>query len=333
LTVAVARRVHKRWSWTGLLLSLVAAALWGLAPVATKAALQGFTPEFVGCFRLAVAAVFFRALAGRGGRWFVANGWTWLAGVALGADFIFYNYGVQRTAANVAGLVINVELVSTIGFAVWLLGEQLSGRRVLGCAVTVAGVLVVTLDPGALARAAGGGRLVGDVLVMSAGVAWSLFAVAQRRGADGANLFRRLAPIFSVATLTTLPLLLQRGAWTFAPAPLSVAMLAILVVFGTALVYWVYARAQELIDVSVLAILLCSIPVFAVLFAYAVLGEPLTARLAVGGAIVVGGILVIAGEKGPAPEAAEVLVPRGVRPRRRVASAPPVNQLDSLSES
>src|SRR4029077_2306222 len=130
----------------GVFLALIAAGLWGLTPVATKVALEGFSPEFLAFVRLVAAAVLFRALAGSGARWVVADLWIWVAGAGLGADFILYNYGVGRTAANVAGLVINIELLSTIAFAVWILGERLNMRRIFGGAITVAGVLIVTLD-------------------------------------------------------------------------------------------------------------------------------------------------------------------------------------------
>src|SRR2546427_1653157 len=110
----------------GIILALIAAGVWGLTPVATKIALEGFTPEFLGFVRLIAAAALFRVLAGNGARWFAADVWVWLAGAGLAADFILYNYGVERTAANVAGLVINIELLSTIAFAVWILGERLN---------------------------------------------------------------------------------------------------------------------------------------------------------------------------------------------------------------
>src|SRR5690242_11314918 len=82
----------------GVVLALISAGLWGLTPVATKIALGGFTPEFLGFIRLIAAAALFRALAGSGTRWFAADIWVWVAGVGLGADFILYNYGVERTA-------------------------------------------------------------------------------------------------------------------------------------------------------------------------------------------------------------------------------------------
>src|SRR5689334_2068281 len=115
----------------GIALALISAGIWGLTPVATKIALDGFTPEFLGFIRIVAAAALFRALAGSGTRCFVADIWVWLAGAGLGADFILYNYGVERTAANVAGLVVNIELLSTIVLAVWILGERLNSRRIV----------------------------------------------------------------------------------------------------------------------------------------------------------------------------------------------------------
>lgn len=281
----------------GVLLALLSAALWGLTPVVTKGALAGFTPEFLSFVRLAVAAIIFRALAGRDARLFVGDGWIWLAGAGLGADFVLYNYGMQFTAANVAGLVINIELLSTIGFAMWILGERLNARRVVGGAITIAGVLIVSLDGLDFSDVTRRDRAFGNLLVMLAGISWSLFAVAQRRTTAGKTLYARLTPIFSVAALFTVPLMLLPGAWIVKPTISSVLMFVVLTVFGTGVVYWVYGRAQEMIDVSVLSILLCSIPVFAVLFAYLLLKEPVTLQLAAGGMVILSGIVVIATEK------------------------------------
>jgi O-acetylserine/cysteine efflux transporter len=286
----------------GILLAILSAALWGLTPVVTKGALAGFTPEFLSFVRLAVAAIIFRALAGRDARLFVGDGWIWLAGASLGADFVLYNYGMQFTAANVAGLVINIELLSTIGFAMWILGERLNARRVVGGAITIAGVLIVSLDGLDFSDVTRRDRAFGNILVMLAGISWSFFAVAQRRTTSGKTLYARLTPIFSVAALCTAPLMLLPGAGVIRPTISSVLMFIVLTVFGTGVVYWVYGRAQEMIDVSVLSILLCSIPVFAVLFAYLLLKEPMTLQLAAGGMVILSGIVVIATEKAAVQE-------------------------------
>ncbi len=290
------------------MLAALAAALWGLAPVATKAALRGYSPEFISVFRLTVAALAFRLFAGSGAQFFVSDVWVWLAGAALGTDFILYNYGLQRTAANVAGLVINVELVSTIAFAMWLLGERLNVRRVLGSAVTLSGVLLVSLEGLNWEELTSGERTAGNLLVMAAGVSWSLFAVAQHRARRRRTLFHRLTPIFSVAALTCVPPALSPDAWRIPGGVEPTIMLVVLTIFCTGVVYFVYARAQQLIDVSVLAILVSSIPIFALVFAYALLGEPLTPHLVIGGAIVIAGVVIIAAEKTVAPEPSPALV-------------------------
>src|SRR2546428_10636178 len=113
----------------GVFLALVAAALWGLTPVATKAALEGFTPEFIGFVRLAVATVLFWLAAGRRTPWFLADPWVWLAGAGLGAGFLLYNYGVGRKAANGAGAGVRPELVFARVLCRFILGAGLLSRR------------------------------------------------------------------------------------------------------------------------------------------------------------------------------------------------------------
>ena len=78
-------------------------------------------------------------------------------------------------------------------------------------------------------------------------------------------------------------------------------LLGVLVVLCTVAVYIVYARCQELVDVSALAVVLASIPIFAVAFAWFVLGEPLSGRIVAGGTAVLAGVLIIAAER-PADE-------------------------------
>jgi drug/metabolite transporter (DMT)-like permease len=281
----------------GLALAVVAAALWGLAPVATKGALAGYSPELISVVRLALASMLFRVVAGRGARWLPRERWACVAGVALGADFILYNYGLRRTSAALAGLVINVEVVSTIAFALWLLDERLTLRRALGAAITLAGVVYVAADGVRVADLVARERVVGNVLVMLAGVAWSLFAIAQRRAPRDGNLFRLLTPIFVVAMLTTLPSLLVASAWRNPGGTVPTAMLGALIVFCTVAVYLVYARSQELVDVSLLAIALTSIPIFALGFARLLLGEAITSRVVAGAIVIVAGVLLIATER------------------------------------
>jgi O-acetylserine/cysteine efflux transporter len=280
-----------------VLLALLGAALWGFAPVATKGALAGFAPELISVVRLGLAALAFRFLGGAGTRWLPADGWSWLAGVALGADFALYNWGLRWTTAAAAGLLINVEVVSGILLARWLLRERLTARRLTGASVTLVGVGWVATEGIDFAGLVDPRLVAGNAAVMAAALSWSLFAIAQRRALRRGNLFALLAPIFAVAFAVTLPGLLLRGAWHNPGGTFATVLLAVLVVPCTVAVYLVYARSQELVDVTVLTVVLASIPVFSVAFAWLVLGEPLTARVLSGGALVLAGVLFTALER------------------------------------
>lgn len=282
---------HPRLAGFGL--GLAAAACWGLAPVATKGALAGFSPEVVGVARLCSAALCFRVLGGRGTRWLPADGWSWLAGVALGIDFLLFNYGLRLTTAALAGLLVNFSQVASVILARLLLGEAVTGRRLIGTACTLAGVGLVN-TPGGLDD---GGSLLGNVLVMLASVAWTLYAVAQRRVTRTTGIFQLLAPIFGGAALVAGVALAVPGAVDVPGGRGPLAMLAVLVGACTIAPYLLYSRGQELLDVMVLTIVLASTPVFAVLLSWLVLDETIGWRVLAGGAIILAGIVVVALER------------------------------------
>src|SRR5262249_40481373 len=167
---------------SGFVLGTCAAACWGFGPVATKAALGGYSPEVVGVVRLAGAALGFRALAGPGGGWWPDEPWLVLAGVALGLDFVLFTYGVHLTSAASAGLLVNFGQVANIVLAHLVLGEDLTARRLVGATLTFAGVMLVATATGG-SDSNGSGSLTGNVLIMVAGVTWATYSVAQRPAA------------------------------------------------------------------------------------------------------------------------------------------------------
>jgi O-acetylserine/cysteine efflux transporter len=262
----------------GFVLAIVAAVLWGFGPTATKLSLDGYAPEVVGIARLGTAALFFRMLGGRG----------------LGVDFVLYNYGVQRTTAGAAGILLNFGSVTTPLFAGWLLGERLSGRRLAGCLLTLVGVVWVASDGVHAGDLVDSERLLGNVLVLAAATCWSLYAVAQQRARTAGSGPRLMSPIFGLGTICTL--LVLPGMRSPASAGGIVPSLALLVLalVCTAAVYVVYTRSQECLPLSVLSAVHATVPLFSITLAWIFLGEPMTPRLATGALTVVAGIVVAA---------------------------------------
>ena len=278
----------------GFALGTCAAACWGFGPVATKAALDGYSPEIIGVVRLGAAALCFRVLAGGGTRWLPDEPWLVLAGVALGIDFLLFNKGLQLSTAGRTGLLVNFGQVANIVLARAVLGEALTAHRLVGAALTLAGVATVAT----IGRdSSGEGSIVGNVLIMLASVAWATYAVAQRRAARRANVSQLLSPIFVLATLVSALAMVSPGAWHDPGGAGPTAMLVAAVAVSTVAPYLLYSRGQELLDVVVLTIVLASTPVFALVLAWLLLGEPITERVVVGGIVILAGIVVVAIER------------------------------------
>jgi len=280
----------------GFALGTCAAACWGLGPVATKAALEGYSPEIVGVVRLAAATLCFRILAGGGTRWLPDEPWLVLAGVALGVDFLLFNKGVQLLPAGRTGLLINFGQVANIVLARIVLGEALTAHRLIGATLTLAGVATVATI-GSDGSGDGDGSITGAILLMLASIAWATYAVAQRRASRRANVSQLLSPIFVLATLVSAVALASSAAWRNPGGAGPTAMLVAAVGVSTVAPYLLYSRGQELLDIVVLTIVLASTPVFAVLLSWLLLGEPITERMIVGGIVILAGILVVAIER------------------------------------
>jgi len=277
-------------------LALIAAALWGFTPIGSKITLTGYSPEMVSLVRLGLSTWLFYRLGGPGTPFLPRERWSWVAGIALGLDFILYNYGVRMTRASLAGLVINVEVVTSVLLARVILGEALTARRIIGGVVTLVGATIVTAEGVSLDDVLAPETRLGNAIVMLAAFTWSLYAVAQRKAPATTSSYRLLAPIFGAALLTTSPLLLRPAAWHNPGGAGATGMLVVLALACTVGVYVVYARSQACLDLAVLSIVLAIIPVFAVGFAWLFLGEPVTPRVLAGGALILAGALVVAME-------------------------------------
>jgi len=176
----------------------------------------------------------------------------------------------------------------------WARGrERATVQKIAGIAVAFAGTAVVLAGRGALS-AGGRDALLGDLALLLAVVAWSLYAVggkayAPRYGGLEVGSFTLVA-----GTLAYLP----AGAFFFHPGDFArlspggwfgVAYLVIVTSTVAWLIYyWALARA----DATRVAIWSNLQPVLTALLAWVLYGERLTAPFAVGGAMVLAGVVM-----------------------------------------
>ena len=277
-------------------LLLGTAAVWGANLSVVKLLLVQMEPLLVSVLRMLVAAVAVAAVvAWRRMPWpqLSRRQWGALAGCAFLMVYInqiFFVHGVAGTNAANAALIIALNpLVSSL-LAVVLLGDRLSPPRILGVALGFGGVAAVVLHRPGMAL---GGAGVGDLLVLCSVTTWVLGGVMVQR------LARGIDPLFISAVLNVIGTALLLVHVGLRPSPLvydasridgmTVLLIGVSGLLATALGGIVWNRALMVLGVARTALYSYWVPIFGVLFAVLLLGEPLTVWHGVGLAAVLAG--------------------------------------------
>jgi drug/metabolite transporter (DMT)-like permease len=277
----------------GMLLGVV--VVWASAFSAIKALVDhGFAPEDVAILRYLVAAPGFAFLL-----WKVGGlpGLTRRDGLRLAAVgvcvvvgyHVFLNLGTKYTTAGTAALVIALSPAVTLLLAVGVGLERWSLRRAAGLAVAFAGVAIVVL------LGAGGelsfANAKGPLIVLAAPVSFALYNVLLKPLLARYDLLALTAATSLVGTVFLLPLV--RGGTVDAVTGISgedATLVLYLGVVSTFLGYIGWNVGLRGLGATRAVTYTYLISPLAVLMGAAFLDETVTLWLAVGGALVLGGV-------------------------------------------
>ena len=148
------RAADPRATRTGVAAMLAATAVWMMIPILVKVALHSFDPIVISATRLPVATVLLallhRARGGRLGDLAPCAGWHLLGGIGLGVNYQLYALGMSLTTAGAGTVMIQVQIVSLVLLARWILGERLSAVKLAAIACVIAGGGLLLAAPGAI---------------------------------------------------------------------------------------------------------------------------------------------------------------------------------------
>ncbi|MDX3102946.1 EamA family transporter [Nonomuraea angiospora] len=282
-----------------LALAIGLAAVWGFNFVVMQAGLRHFPPLLYAGIRFALAAFPALLFAGRPG-----VPWRWVAGVAatIGVgQFGFLLVGMRAgMPAGLTSLVLQTQAIFTVLFAVTLLKERLTARRVLGLGVAFGGLALVALDFGV------SGPFGAFALCLAAAAAWGLGNVVQRKAAPPDSFrFMVWVSAFSAIPLLLLSLWLE-GVPVLDPAAegwLSLLYVAFVSTLGG---FGVWGWLLRRYDASTVAPYTLLVPVFGMSSAALVTGEPISWLKLAAAALVISGVLYA-----------------GTKPRRALAATAP----------
>jgi drug/metabolite transporter (DMT)-like permease len=279
-TVAVAR-------WLTPLELTVLGAIWGASFLFMRVSAREFGALPLVEIRLSLGALVLLPVLWAGRAHFKREHFGWLVFISAinsAIPFSLFAWAAQRAPAGIGAITNATAVMFTALVAFILYGEHISKRRAVGLLAGFVGVAVL-----ASGKTAGAS-------VWSAALAGTFAAFLY--GIGGNLIRRKLAGIPSGAvaagTLVCASILLAPFAivsWPRAPIPLHSWVSAVLLgVLCTGIAYFFYFRLIYRIGAPRAATVTYLVPLFGVLWAWIVLGEPLTLTMAIAGALILGGV-------------------------------------------
>jgi O-acetylserine/cysteine efflux transporter len=278
-------------------LAILVAIIWGLAFVATRVALDTFSPPQLVLLRFVVAALPVAVLPQPPAPWaaLVPVGLTLFAG-----QFLFQFFGIAAgMPPGLASVIVQTQALFTIVLATLALGERPSGRQWAGTALGLAGLGGIALTIGgefppaafALTLASPVSFAVGNVLLKRLGPADTMALTAW---------LSLVPPLPALALSMALdgPLALPRAVASAPPAGLVAALF--LGVVATALAYALWGTLLRRYPAAAVAPFALLVPFVGALSSSIVFGERFGPLRLAGMAVVLAGLAltVYSGRKG-----------------------------------
>jgi len=284
----------KKTNSAAFLSVLGALIIWSSSFVAIKVAYQTFPPITLGAARFVVATLILGVLTLLPGNRIrlekkdiltvVLSG---LMGITLYA--VLQNIAVQWTSASSATLIIASYPIITLILETIIYKTKLNAFKTIGILIAIVGVVILAYVK---AESRQENELLGIVLLVVAGIAWAFYNFLTKK------VVNRYPPITLLfyqtlfGTIFMAPLaLFERGQWA-APTVMTFSMMLFLGVFCSVIAFFLYNLGLKKLPASSVISMLNLVPIFGVFFSYILLGESVSLRKFVGGAIIILGVML-----------------------------------------
>lgn len=215
-----------------------------------------------------------------------------IVAVCMGAgSFAFMFVALRTVSPSSAAIVSQLMVPTTTLLSFLMLGERLTPRRMLGMSMTLFGAVLVMWDPHGLS-------ISGGLLFVLASVVMGSLGSVMMKQMEGVKplRFQAWVGLTSFAVLAPLSAITEPGAidtvlaigWPFWVA---VAFSALIVsVFGHTAYYWLIQRYEA----NLISPLTLMTPLATIGLGVAITHDPFDARMALGAAVALAGVLIIA---------------------------------------
>jgi drug/metabolite transporter (DMT)-like permease len=208
-----------------------------------------------------------------------------------GVNFALLFVGLTMATPSSAAVVLQLGMPMTTLLSVLMLGERIRWRRGIGIALTFAGAMTVMWDPHGFTISTG-------LMFVAAAAATSSLGSVMMKQMEGVKplTFQAWVGVSSLLPLALLSAVLEPGqvhagvaaGWPFLAAVLFSALI-VSVVAHTA-----YYGLIQRYEANLISALTLMTPLFTIVLGVAILHDPFGRRMAIGTAVALTGVLIIA---------------------------------------
>ncbi|HEY8289205.1 MAG TPA: DMT family transporter [Acetobacteraceae bacterium] len=212
-----------------------------------------------------------------------------IGALQLGAYFALAHEAVAWVPAGRTAILANTTTIWVVPLSLLFLREHIPLQRWLAATLGLAGVLVL-INPWAIDWTAPG-ILIGHAFLLGAGLSWSIAIIVTRAARPASSMFEMLPWCFLLASALLLPLV-----WWHAPhgtlgiQPTAWWALAYIGFIAGPLGTWCVMEATARLPTIVSSVGFLTTPAVSLILANILLGEPITADLVAGSALIMVGV-------------------------------------------
>ena len=277
---------------------ILATLIWGGTFIAGRIAVQDMGVFSIAFLRFTIATLLLLAInAYRGESIPKLTPKEWIGIVFLGLTGIFaYNAfflgGLKLLPASRASLIVALNPIAIALSSAVIFRESLSKLKLFGILISLIGVSII-LSKGNPIDLIKTGIGTGDLLLFGCVASWVSYTLIGRQVLKTVSNLTATTYSCLIGSLTLLPIALQEGLLSDLPklslnAGLSTVYMGVL---GTVVAFLWYSEGIRKLGASRTAIFTNLVPTSAVLIGVLGFGEPFTSSIALGGALVIGGVL------------------------------------------
>jgi drug/metabolite transporter (DMT)-like permease len=291
------------------LMLVCVALLWGIASPIIKYSLPFFPPVLFLTYRFLISALLMVPILLRLepkslhhlGR-LTPNGWFWLIlsgvlGSTIQLTLLFWGLDLTTSLDGAVINAISPIFVAAAGF--FFLKEHLTKNQNIGLVLATVGTAIIIIQPLFQGHTLFTGSLVGNMLVLAGTFAWVAYVILTKK-----QLNHRVSPLLLTTNMFVTGFFVESLLLFYVSSPtqiISVIMAAPLsahlcvlymAVFSGTIAYYLYQKAQKIIEVSEANIILHLSPIFSIPLAHFWLGETITIPFVIGSLVITIGVIL-----------------------------------------